>query len=72
MSIAGHYVTSLVPAHLRQPFTIIRDAYDRTVAELLQVTGERELLDDAPGLMRTLAVRDAYLAPLSYLQGCPR
>jgi phosphoenolpyruvate carboxylase len=68
LSIAGHYVTSLVPAHLRQPFTIIRDEYDRTVAELLQVTGERELLDDAPGLKRTLAVRDAYLAPLSYLQ----
>jgi phosphoenolpyruvate carboxylase len=68
MDLAGHYVDSLVPADLQHLYETIRGEYDLTVAEVLRITGGKELLAADPLLRRTLRVRDRYLAPLHYLQ----
>jgi len=68
LALTAHYVDELVPAELRRFFDDIRDEYERTVVEVLQITGGTDLLAGNPVLRRTLAVRDAYLAPLHYLQ----
>ena len=68
MELAGHYVRSLAPAHLHRLYDTIRAEYELSVAEVLEVVGGDGLLAANPVLGRTLRVRDAYLAPLHYLQ----
>ncbi|WP_229784066.1 phosphoenolpyruvate carboxylase [Pilimelia anulata] len=68
LAIARRYVESLAPPELWPIFDRIRGEFDRTVHEVLAVTGQAALLDDQPALRRTLAVRDTYLEPLHHLQ----
>jgi phosphoenolpyruvate carboxylase len=68
LGIAERYVDTLVDAEHRHIFDMVRAEHDRTVDEVLRVTGERALLDAQPVLRRTLAVRDTYLEPLNHLQ----
>ena len=68
LALAGHYVARLVPDELRRLYDAIMEEHDLTVAELLRITGERELLGANPVLQRTLRVRGDYLAPIHYLQ----
>ena len=68
LSIARRYVDRLVDPSLRHVFDAISAEHDRSVAEILRITGEPALLDAQPVLQRTLAVRDTYLQPLHHLQ----
>ena len=68
LTIAARYVEGLVPEHLRHVFEDIREEYERTVAEVLRITGESDLLAASPTLQRTFAVRDTYLLPLHEMQ----
>ena len=42
--------------------------YERACLVTLQITGERRLLDQSPVLQRSIAVRNPYVDPLSFLQ----
>ncbi len=68
LDIAARYVRSLVPEDAVGLFDLIRDEHERTVEQVLRVTGQDSLLEGAPTLRRTLEMRDAYLAPLHALQ----
>jgi len=68
LDIAALYVDALVPQHLRHLFELIESEHALTMTEVLRLTGSTELLASQPELSRTLAVREPYLAPISYLQ----
>ncbi len=68
LSIAARYVDRLVDPSLRRLFDVIRAEHALTVAEVLAVTGESELLGSNPVLRQTLRIRETYLEPLHHLQ----
>ena len=68
LRIARHYVSELAEPRLHAIFGRIEAEYALAVEQVLQLTGESELLGSDPGLLRTLQTRDAYLHPVSYLQ----
>jgi phosphoenolpyruvate carboxylase len=68
LSISRRYVERLVDERGHRLLDVIEQEHQRTVTEVLRLTGEASLLDRQPLLQRTLAVRDRYLLPLHQLQ----
>jgi len=68
MAVARQYVEKLVPSDLHWIFGEIEAEYERSVAQVLAVTGHDRLIADNPSLARTLVTRDSYLLPLHTLQ----
>ena len=67
--IARQYAARLPDRGLgRRIFRLLEEEYARTCRLVLQVTGERRLLETTPVLQRSIAVRNPYVDPLSYLQ----
>jgi len=67
--IARQYAETLVSPDLRQQiFALLEDEYDRSCHTVIQVTGEKRLLEKQPVLQRSIAVRNPYVDPMSYLQ----
>jgi phosphoenolpyruvate carboxylase len=52
----------------RRIFGMLEDEFKRTCRVVLMITGERRLLDKSPVLQRSIAVRNPYVDPMSYLQ----
>ncbi|CAN5716729.1 phosphoenolpyruvate carboxylase [soil metagenome] len=68
LAIAAQYVDRLVDPALHPLFEMIGQEYDRTLEEVLGVTGERELLAHDPALRTSLESRRDSLDPLCHLQ----
>ena len=67
MLTARRYVRALA-ADLEPTFEQIVKEHDRSLAAILAVTGERELLERSPMLRTTIRLRNLYLDPLHLAQ----
>ncbi len=69
MGIARLYAGLVEDAALRQRvFDQIAASYDLTCHWVLQVTGQREILDNDPTLQRSVRQRNPYVDPLNFIQ----
>jgi len=67
--IARQYASRTLDRGLgRRIFRMLEEEYERACRVTLQITGERRLLDQSPALQRSIAVRNPYVDPLSFLQ----
>jgi phosphoenolpyruvate carboxylase len=67
--IARQYASRTIDRGLgRRIFRMLEQEYERACRVTLQITGERRLLDQSPVLQRSIAVRNPYVDPLSFLQ----
>ena len=68
LAITQQYFHRLATPDLAPLFDVIAAEHDLTLAEVLRLTEEAQLLDANPLLQQTLSVRELYLAPLHQLQ----
>lgn len=69
MGIARLYADLVEDAAVREKiFGEIEQSYQRTRAQILQVTQQRELMDNSKTLKRSVARRNPYVDPLNFVQ----
>ncbi|HWQ31366.1 MAG TPA: phosphoenolpyruvate carboxylase [Blastocatellia bacterium] len=67
--IARQYARRIADQKLaRRIFAALEKEYDRACRVVLQITGQKHLLDHSPVLQRSIRVRNPYVDPMSYLQ----
>ena len=47
---------------------VLAEEFHRTAAAILRLTGQQELLDQAPWLQRAIRLRNPYIEPMNYIQ----
>jgi phosphoenolpyruvate carboxylase len=69
MSIASRYAELVADERLRTAiFSRIREEWEQSGQWLLRITGQRELLESNPTLLRNFRSRTPYIDPLNHLQ----
>jgi phosphoenolpyruvate carboxylase len=68
MLIAGVYASLAEPADREAVFSRIHEEFARTEAAICRLTGQHDLLDDAPWLQHSIRVRNPYIDPMNYIQ----
>ncbi|MBL8490684.1 MAG: phosphoenolpyruvate carboxylase, partial [Rhodocyclaceae bacterium] len=69
MAIAERYSRLVTETELREAvFPRIKEEWQESISALLEITGQRELLDGNPLLKRSIRNRFPYLDPLNHLQ----
>jgi len=72
LQMAYHYVSELSKQEDRERFQRlferIKEEYNRTSEIVLQITGEKNLLDNDPNLQRSVQLRNGSIVPLGFLQ----
>jgi phosphoenolpyruvate carboxylase len=67
--IARQYAERLVEPELsKRIFKLLEEEYERACRAVILVTDEKRLLERQPVLQRSIAVRNPYVDPMSYLQ----
>jgi phosphoenolpyruvate carboxylase len=66
--IAAVYATLATPADREAVFPRLAEEYRRTEAAICRLTGQGDLLDEAPWLQRSIRVRNPYIDPMNYVQ----
>lgn len=68
MDIAARYVRRLAPENTWPLWQDIEREFELTQKWLLKITGKKHLLEDNPSLQRSIALRNPYVDPMSFLQ----
>ena len=68
MIIGKEYTSLNNNKDVKRVFNLIKSEYDKSVKAILSITGGKALLDHDKSLQRTLALRNPYIDPISFIQ----